>query len=52
MALIGRPLRTIYILTLLLIVFANICYSRKSKLIELDEDNWQDMLQGEWMVEL
>ena len=24
----------------------------ESKLIELDEDNWHEMLDGEWMVEL
>ncbi|KAL7633885.1 UNVERIFIED_CONTAM: hypothetical protein RMT77_015846 [Armadillidium vulgare] len=50
MAELGRHLRTIQILSLLLLVFANTCYSKK-KLIELDEDNWQDMLRGEWMVE-
>lgn len=28
------------------------CNLVASKVIELNEDNWQELLEGEWMVEL
>lgn len=36
---------------LVLAIFAGTAYSR-SKVITLDEDNWDMMLEQEWMVEL
>lgn len=38
---------------LLLFIFcAFVIVNGQKKVIELDEDNWTDMLKDEWMVEL
>jgi len=36
----------------LLLLFHNVDSSTKSRVITLDEDNWEQMLEGEWMVKL
>lgn len=40
------------VLASLLVVCAFFSVNGQKKVIELNEDNWGDMLVGEWMVEL
>lgn len=39
-------------LAFVLALFAGTAYCLRSKVITLDEDNWEVMLEDEWMVEL
>lgn len=40
------------VLTILLVFCAFLAANGQKKVIELNEENWGDMLNGEWMVEL
>lgn len=42
----------INLLIIILLYFICFALGKRSKLINLDEDNWHEMLEGEWMVEL
>lgn len=38
--------------TLIFFITINSCFASSKNLIKLNEESWQDLLKGEWMVEL
>ena len=45
-------MRLIVLIPLVLVTFSACLAKKKKNLVNVNEENWKDLLNGEWMVEL
>lgn len=39
-------------LLILVVLCVSVCGKKQASIVQLNEDNWEQMLQGDWMIEL